>query len=184
MTPRTPRFSLMLLVCLAAAGCSAPRINTTRLGSIDLVNMTDQMTASLMQTPAVGLRSPASDPWRVTIDRVSNQTQDILPEGEKRAFIARLRAQLSQEPTLRQHQIHFIAPADQRQQTAELHTDAVVIRPTHALTATFYSASHFGRAARSDAYLAAFQLLDLVTNQIVWEDRYEVKYAVERNKLD
>lgn len=162
-------------------GCSAPSINTTRLGSVDLVTMTDQMAASLTSSPAAVSNARQ---WLVTMDRVSNQTNDIITEGEKRAFLARLRTQLNQSPALASRNITFVAPLDQRQGTTELQVAPTDIRPTHALTATIYAASNRSRAARSDAYLAAFQLLDLATNRIVWEDRYEVKYAVERNKLD
>lgn len=178
------RFVACLLIALPLVGCSVPKLNTTRLDSIDLVTMTDQMAASLTSSEAITGSDRSSKPWTVTMDRVSNQTNDIMPEGEKRAFLARLRAQLNQSPALASRNITFVAPLAQRQATEELQVAPTAIRPTHALTATFYAASERTRAARSDAYLAAFQLLDLKTNQIVWEDRYEVKYAVQRNKLD
>jgi hypothetical protein len=56
--------------------------------------------------------------------------------------------------------------------------------PTHVLTAEFYALTHADRLARSDAYVCAFQLMEMQSEQIIWEDRYEVKYQVERSRLD
>ena len=55
---------------------------------------------------------------------------------------------------------------------------------THALTATFYSVTTATRQARTDSYLCSFQLLDLSSDRITWEDRFEVKRGVLRNRMD
>ena len=41
-----------------------------------------------------------------------------------------------------------------------------------------------GRESRTDAYLCHFQAIDLHTDVLAWQDKYEVKYGVMRNKLD
>ncbi len=177
--------ALLLTAMVLVTGCSAPRINNTRLGSTDLVAMTDKMVTSLLSNPAVASRNPASPRWTVTLDRTSNQTNDVIPQGELWAFMARLRAQISQSPALKERNIVFVlskgsaAGLNERQADAEPNRAA----PDHALTATFYSLTTSGTGARSDAYLCAFQLLDN-GGQILWEDRYEIKRAVMRNELD
>ena len=55
---------------------------------------------------------------------------------------------------------------------------------SHALRATFLSDTQSSVRARVDAYLCAFQLLELESGRLVWEDAFEVKYAVERNAFD
>jgi hypothetical protein len=172
-----------IFACLIfLAGCGDPQIHSTRLGSADLVTMTDQMTASLMGSDSIASRGAASAPWVITMDRVSNQSSDIIPEREKWAFVARLRSQLNHSPALQQRNIRFVLSKHAAEQVAERYDQRLV--PTHALAATFYSITNLGRAARSDAYLCAFQLLDLRDDQLVWEDRYEVKYATVRNRFD
>ncbi len=178
---RVVRYCLLFMAgCLAATACSLPQVNTTRLGSVDLVAMTDRMAVSLINQPQVAQRTPESQPWIVTIDRVVNKTNDYLPESERWAFVARLRALLTANQTLARRNIRFVVPA-QQDQPDELINRAT---PTHALTATFHALTVADRRIRSDAYLCAYQLMDLRTDRVVWEDRYEVKYAVKRNKFD
>jgi len=171
---------LWLLVVAGVAGCSAPQVNTTRLDAIDLVAMTDQMTASLLNTPAIAQRNADSPPWVVTMYRAINRTSDYLLESERWAFVARLRAQLAKADALRQRNIRFVIPAGE--EPAEQIGDRTTA--THALYATFESLTVANRNIRSDTYVCAYQLTDLRTDKLVWEDRYEVKYAVERNKFD
>ncbi|QNN24784.1 hypothetical protein HED60_21735 [Planctomycetales bacterium ZRK34] len=175
------RAAIFMSVC-CLAGCGDPQINTTRLGSADLVTMTDQMTASLMSSDVIASRTTASAPWVITMDRVSNQSNDIIPEREKWAFMARLRSQLNNSQALSQRNIRFVLSKHAAEQVAERYDQRTT--PTHALAATFYSVTEAGRAARSDTYLCAFQLLDLRDDHVMWEDRYEVKYATVRNRFD
>ena len=166
-------------------GCSAPQIQNTRLGSADLVVMTDQMVESILASGRLAGRDADSDPWVVTLERVSNQTNDVLPQRELWAFMARVRASLAQSEQMRERNIRFVVPPRYAAQI-EAGPDAVGPRqtPTHALTATFYAATTAGRSGRTDMYLCAFQLLDLRTSELVWEDAYETKRAVARGRLD
>jgi len=169
-----------VVVCMVA-GCSPPQVNTTRLDSVDLVAMTDRMATSLLNTPAIAQRAAASPRWVVTIYRVFNETNDYLPESERWAFVARLRARLAEAEALKKRNIDFVMPAGKAG-----FADAAGPRatPTHALTATFHAHTVANRRIRSDTYICAYRLVDLKTDRLVWEDRYEVKYAVERNKFD
>ncbi len=174
------RVMLCLAVLTAMTGCSPPQVNTTRLGAVDLVAMTDQMAASLVNQPEIAARSADAEPWVVTIYRVINRTNDYLPEGERWAFVARLRAALARSNALAQRNIRWVLPAG-REPAERGGTRAT---PTHALTATFSSLTIADRNIRSDTYVCAYQLTDLRNDQVIWEDRYEVKYVVERTKFD
>lgn len=181
---RMMRIALLTMLAMSAAACSAPRVDNTRLASSDLVVMTDQMAASLAKALP---EPPSAGPgWIVTLDRVVNRTNDIIPDGEKWAFMARLRAQLAQTPDLKSRGVQFILPAAQRAQLNERQSNspADLHPPTHALTATFYALTTAGRQSRTDTYLCAFQLLELGTDRILWEDKYEIKKAVLRNSYD
>ncbi len=161
------------MVVSAAAmliGCSAPRVNNTRLTGTDLVAMTDAMVGSLANDPQVAARSGR---WIIAADRVVNHTNDIIPRREQQAYLARLRALLNEAEL----------PGMVFVREAELASIGRT-RPTHVLTAEFYALTHAGRTARSDAYLCTFGLVDLADDTVIWEDRYEVKYQVRRGKLD
>ncbi|MBI1369582.1 MAG: hypothetical protein GC162_13120 [Planctomycetes bacterium] len=183
MSVLSPMSRFAFLCCLLTlAACGAPQVNNTRLDAADLVAMSDQMTASLIASPAVVARTAASEPWIISMDRVSNQSNDIIPDREKWAFIARLRAQLSQSRALSERNLKFVLSYNTAGEVAERVGDRIT--PTHLLTATFYSATVANHQTRSDTYLCAFQLMSAKDDQILWEDKYEIKRAVMRNKLD
>ncbi len=176
----------IILAVLVSAGCSAPRVSNTRLGPDDLQAMTDQMVESLLNSRAVAGRSADSDFWIITLDRVSNQTNDVLPLRERWVFMNRLRARLNESDAMRQRNLAFVLSAEaaealNRRQREVWGRRAV---PTHALAATFSALTQFGHTGRSDTYLCAFRLTELASDLLVWEDRYEVKRTVVRNKLD
>ena len=172
--------TLILVVALAASlgGC-APKsegmaLQTTMLTSVDLVRMTDEMAVSLLNS-GVELKDRI-----VVTDRVVNRTNHIIDAGEKELFLAKLRVTLAQNPTIQAMGVVFVARPDELPEIAPQGKGA---GPTHALTATFYTLTQVTRSLREDAYACAFQLQDLRTREVVWEDAYEVRYAVERGKL-
>ncbi|MHB1156833.1 MAG: hypothetical protein ACYC26_08340 [Phycisphaerales bacterium] len=172
---------LLMMVLLTLASCGAPRVENVRLDSADLTAMTDRMAESLLINPAIASRTANDEPWVITLDRVTNDTSDIIPEGEKWAYMARLRALLSRSPALNAHALRFVLPSAHAQSLDE---PGRRLTPTHALAATFYTADNYSRQARSAMYLCAFELLDLRSDKIIWEDRYELKRSVTRSEWD
>lgn len=166
-------------VAAGLTGCAAPRVVTTQLTSTDVVKMTDSMTASFTADELISSRSPESDQWVFSIDRVRNLTEHPMTMQQRWATMARLRSRLAQTDFSRERNIVWILPPDLWQQYARDSYDPAAQRrlPTHSLHATFYSDTSSSLAGRSDAYLCAFTLTDLATGQIVWEDRFEVKYS-------
>jgi hypothetical protein len=167
--------------------CAAPRINTTTLTAADIVRMTDEMAADLAASPAIAQRNAASEPWVFTLDQVANRTEHLMDESERWGTMIRFRSRLSESFLARERHIRFVVPAVEWRRYADAefraNPDARLV-PTHALRAEFRSDTSTSARHRSDYYLCAFQLVDLRDAQLVWEDAYEVKYAITRNALD
>ncbi len=184
-TLRTIAPVVLCALGVVLGGCAAPRIQTTQLTSTDVVQMTDEMTASLTRDEFISTRSPSSEPWVFSIDRVRNLTEHPMSMNQRWATMARLRSRLAQTDFARERNIAWILPPDLWQQYAPDSYDPAAQRrlPTHSLHATFYSDTTSSLAGRSDAYLCAFTLTDLATGQIVWEDRFEVKYTQRSDSI-
>lgn len=178
---------LLLLTGVAAvAACSPAKTDNTRLQSADMVRMTQRMAISLSASDALASRDADSPLWTLTLDRVSNYTNDIIPAREKWAYMNRVRALLGESTVLQQRNLQFVLSRPWADELEDRHAEAVELRqtPTHALAATFFSLTQYSHAARIDAYLCAFQLIDLSDDRVLWEDSWEVKRGVLRNPFD
>ena len=170
-----------LILLSSSAGCSPPTVRTTFLGSVDLVDMTDRMAVSFANDPVIGRRSDASERWVISIDRVANGTYQVMPSREKWLYVARMRALLDESDLARRWNIVWVVPPERWPAAAgELDTEDVPGRlpPTHLLSAEFQTLTSTSAAGRSDMYVCAFQLTELEYGRLVWEDFWEVKYAV------
>ncbi len=189
------------IVCLLVMGCAASsssnphrngsggRLETTMLTSVDLVRMTDAMARSLV---ASGIdfqyreNSAPDNRFIIVTYRVVNRTNHIIEAGEKELFLNRLRTLLNQQGVLRAEGVVFVARPDELSVYSEPMGDAESKNstgPTHALTATFATLTNVDRQHRADSYECAFQLQELKTRQIVWEDAYTVEYSTGRGKM-
>lgn len=145
--------------------------------------MTDRMAQSFVSDDLIGRRSADDEPWIISIHRVVNHTNQIIRESEKWLYLARLRATLAQSDLAEAHSIIWIIPPERWPIVAEelgVSEEPYGLRmdPTHLLTAEFHALTRTSGHGRSDAYLCSYQLLDLDTGTIVWEDTWEVKRAV------
>ncbi len=181
-------FLLGMVIC--STGCGGPpKVRTTFLNSVDLLDMTDRMAASFANDAVIGERSPDDKPWVISINRVANHTNQIIPEREKWLYIGRLRAVLAQSPIARDRSIIWVIPPERwpiiaHEIGAPEEPYGLRMAPTHLLTAAFHSLTLTHAQGRSDTYVCDFQLLDLATSRIVWEDRWEVKRAIEGLTFD
>jgi len=175
---------LCLLVLLPLGGCGGPpRVRTTFLRSVDLIDVTDRMAQSFAGDEVIGARNPADGPWIISIHRVVNHTNQIIPDREKWLYIGRLRARLAQSELTAQRSIIWIIPPERWPivaQELDVPEEPYGLRmnPTHLLTAEFHALTNTSGRGRSDAYVCDYQLLNLDTGAIVWEDAWEVKRAV------
>jgi hypothetical protein len=178
----TTRLTLLGLL-LAFAGCaSPPQARTTFLNSVDLVNMTDRMAESFVHDATIGTRQQHEQPWVISINRVVNHTNQIIPERERWLYLGRMRALLAQTDIAQQRNIIWIVPPERWPMIAEeLGTShepyGLRMNPTHQLTAEFHALTLTSAGGRSDTYVCSFQLIDLGTGSLVWEDAWEVKHA-------
>ena len=187
-----PALVLVVTACPTLAwlpACSPPRVQTTFLRSVDLVDMTTRMAESFAATPAIATRTPASPRWIISIDKVANNTNQIIPEGEKWAYIGRLRAQLAQTRISDERNLVWIVPPERwpeiaREIDATAEPRDLRLPPTHVMTATFSALTTTSGQGRADAYLCAFQLVDLGSGALVWEDAWEVKRDIAGKTWD
>ncbi|MCP3905846.1 MAG: hypothetical protein GY715_19660 [Planctomycetes bacterium] len=186
------RAGVVLVVIALLAGCGdagPPRARTSFLQNVDLVAMTDSMARSFASDPVIGARSPDSERWIVSIHRVANYTNQVIPDREKWLYVGRLRAVLQQSDLAQQRNLVWIIPPERWPIVAEelgVSTEPYGLRldPTHLMTAEFHALTNTSGAGRSDAYLCDYQLVDLQRGTITWEDRWEVKRTVHGRTYD
>ncbi len=167
-----------VITAVAALGCSAPAARTTFLRSVDLVDMTDQMARSFAADPVIGQRTPADDPWVVSIAPVANQTNQIIPSREKWLYVVRLRSLLARSDLAYRRHIVWVIPPEQWPPAAdELADPELRTRPTHVLAAQFQTLTNTSGSGRSDMYVCSFQLTTPASGRLVWVDWWEVKRA-------
>jgi hypothetical protein len=174
-----PRIALLLLAPLLAGCGGPPRANTTFLRSVDAVDMTDRMARSFAADADIG---GGTEPWIISLHRVANQTNQLIPEREKWLYMGRLRALLATSGLTRERNIVWVIPPERWPMVAEelgVSEEPYGLRldPTHLLTAEFHALTVTSGRGRSDTYVCDFQLLDLATGVIAWEDAWEAKRA-------
>lgn len=180
----------MVLGLLATGGClSPPRARTTFLGSVDLVDMTDGMAQSFAADPVLSRRSGEDEPWVISVYRVVNHTNQIIPEREKWLYVGRLRALLAQSDVARRYRLIWVIPPERWPMVAEelgVSKEPYGLRldPTHLLSAEFNALTTTSGAGRADTYVCSYQLTDLRDGQVVWENLWEVKRAVAGRTYD
>lgn len=164
-------------------------LETTMLTSVDLVQMTAAMARSLLAS-GIDFRGSAAEgnPFIIVTDRVVNRTNHIIETGEKELFLTKLRVLLNQQPALKAEGVIFVARPDELSIYSELPANPEMPTPqfqgpTHALTATFATLTNIDRQQRTDTYECAFQLQELKSRLIVWEDAYTVRYSTARGKM-
>ncbi|MCE9591117.1 MAG: hypothetical protein K8S99_11395 [Planctomycetes bacterium] len=178
--PRVLRILPLTAALLLLAACAPSR--STRMTVSDWEVMGSAMAASLAQSPAITRRTPASEPWVVSIDKVQNLTSDVMTEGEQWGIIARLRGTLPMRALKDQKNIAFVIPPEQMKKVQQSGAAAGVDgqfgerrKPTHLMTATFRSVTRAQAERRTELYYAEFELLDIHDGVPVWTDRFEYK---------
>jgi hypothetical protein len=173
------------VIVLALLGCRSPG-RTTVLTHDDLDVATREMAASLAASSFLADRAPDSPPIVVTINKVENLTSDIIPPAEQWMTMARLQGSLPIRQLSRDRNIRFQIPPERRRLVEgaggrvppEQQQQYV---PTHVMTALFRSSTRTGRDGkghvdvRQDYYLLQYQITELQSRQIVWEDAFEFK---------
>ncbi len=178
-----------ILFLLTGCGTALDTGHNTALDSTDLIEMTDQMSASILGNPAIAQAIALHGPLKVVVEPVINEmTAEVLPAGAADAFTARLRTLLSHHAPdkftwilnlnafrkLRNQELDGIVPGPSPEE----------INPDYALTATFTSMANESETARSDYYVCTFSLQNIQDRTVLWMGKYEVKKRAVKGFLD
>ena len=182
-------FLLGFSAALTGCGTAVSQGTNTALSGMDLQQMTDQMSMSIMASPAVQQAIADKGKLRVVVEPVENfMTAEILPRGPAEAFTARVRALLAQHAP---NQFTWIMNRDayyrlraQELEKIDLGPNPEAIQPEYALHARFYSITNETSQSRSSSYLCMYDLTNLLTRQVLWTDKYEVQKAAVKGFLD
>lgn len=182
--------ALIITCTLTLAGCGgSPTVRTTFLNSVDLANMTNHMATSFAQDDLISDRNQGDTPWVIAINRVTNHTNQVIPEREKWLYLARLRARLAQSHVAEARSLIWVIPPEQwsavqEELGAPAAPPELRMSPTHQMTAEFYTLTSSSGAGRADTYHCAFSLFDLTTGAEIWRDAWEVKHWMEGRTYD
>jgi hypothetical protein len=178
-----------LLVLMAGCGTAVDTGQNTALDSADLIQMTDEMSASILGNQAVQQAIAQRGALKVVVEPVTNEMYaEVLPVGAADAFTARLRSLLSRHAPdkftwilnlrafnkLRNEELEGVAPGPSPEE----------INPEYALTATFTSMANESDSARSDYYVCTYSLQNLKDRTVLWNGKYEVKKRAVKGFLD
>lgn len=153
----------------------------------DFEAMTAAMAQSLLRSDAFAQRGSDSEPWVISIQKVTNLTSDVMPQREQWSIMAQLRGAAPIASLWHEKHVAFVLPAER---VVELRRSGVEYgeafgagrEPTHVMTATFRSATRAQDKHRTELYYTEFEIIDLRTGGPVWHDRFEFKRAA-RGKL-
>ena len=154
-------------------------VTGTGVESQDLVAVTDKMARSILGIPQI---ANAPQPPRIVLDSVVNNTRFAI---NKDLFNTRIRSELNRKSL---GKVQFLA----RDRMTSLDKERELKRAGEVTSATdpkaqeFLGADYFltgelqgmstkTKAGTSDYILYAFQLIDVRTSVIVWEDNAEIK---------
>jgi hypothetical protein len=183
---RATAIILCLLPMLVPAGCASSRPgdprHSTRLTVEDIEAMAAAMADSLARSDALAARTPDSERWVISIDKVLNLSSDVMTESEQWAIIAKVRGSLPIQALARQKNVVFVMPPERVEALKDELADETFTQPigserhpTHTMTATFRSVTRADAEHRTELYYCEFELLDLGGGPPVWADRFEYK---------
>ena len=198
MKPTILKLSLLLTTAALVAGCASSGVKNpsgtgvtqmrpdeqgfvagTGVESQDLVQVTDKMARSVLAIPQI---ANAAAPPIVVLDPVDNQTRFPI---NKDIFLTRIRSELNSKC---RGKVMFLARDRMAalEKERNLKREGAVTASSDPLVQEFKGADYFltgtlqGLSTRtskgtSDYILYAFQLIDVRTSAIVWEDNAEIK---------
>lgn len=139
-----------------------------QLGSADLVVASEQAVASIADVSEI---RDEEGPTVVVMDRIENETSD--PSADFQIYLARIRALLNESGA--QRDLAFVADRSRassiRAREGLSSEEPTRVRPKYALTGIFYDMPR----GQTNYNLLTFQLIDLTSELVIWENSYEVK---------
>ncbi len=166
------------LIALLVTGCaSAPK--TSRIDVSDFDAMAAAMAESLSSSEALATRGPGSEPWVITVDKVTNLSDDVMTTAEQWSVMQRIAGSLPVRALRENQNVSMVLPRGRSDAVlAEAEGQlpgALRTTPTHVLHATFRSLERTQADRRTDVYFCEFELFDIADGEPVWTDRFEYK---------
>jgi hypothetical protein len=183
-------FCLLPTAFCILAGCTENTATShgqsSALDSGNLIQMTDDMSAKILASPAVRQEIAKAGKLKVVIQPVENKMiGEVLPKGPANAYMARLRSLLQDRAADR---FAWVMNRDAwyslRNSEVDPGPDPNRVQPEYALTASFYSITDESSKHRTAYYLCVYRLTDLTGGVTLWTDKYEVKKTVVKGFLD
>ena len=184
MTLSLPR----LMIAALLVGCAAPKVGeSTRLTSSDYVYTISETRRKLMESDLLRNRTESSPKMTVTINKVTNLTSDLIPEGEQWGFVSSVWSNPDVQALARSKNIVTQIQPEVMERHRLQHEGAGTIfqPPTHLMSAEFNSATQWNRNRegfvddRIDQYLMNYTMTDAKTGQVVWSAIVEFKRAAK-----
>jgi len=186
------------VILCAVAGCTPEGVrkvdlmsadegfSDSALESSDIIRMSSQMAPSILRCSDVMSRTSGNRAV-IVIDRIKNETslRDLRVSD---VSLRRLQMELHKHAGDR---VLFVVRRFTQQRLAKERADlrddydyypipglseSKRRKPDYALAGTFYD----HKEKKGTYHLCTFELVNLVTGHVVWEDRYEVKRAAQR----
>lgn len=153
------------------------------LESADIVAMAGQMGPSIVRSKEIVERTP-EDRAVIVIDRIENRTSErdfAVSDVSLRKLRAELNRYASDRIVFVVRRFTYEQLAKERQDEYDYYPvpgleESKRRKPDYALKGVFYD----DKEKKGTYHLCTFQLVNLTTGDIVWEDRYEVKRAADR----
>ena len=188
MTKHFAITTVLLITLLAGCGenTAVSHGRNTALDSANLIEMTEQMTGSIVADPKVQSDLNQKGKLKVVIQPVENRmVGEVLPRGAKEAFVARLRNLLAERAP---DKFTWVMNRDNwyalRDKELDRGPDPNRVQPEYGLTARFSSITDESSKHRSSYYLCVYTLTDINSGQLLWTNQYEVKKSAVKGFLD
>jgi len=182
-------------LCVAAVtvgGCaSGSKSSRMRLDDYDHIaaEIAAKLRDKLATSDEFARRTADSPPMVITITKVRNEmTAEMLSEATKWYLMAKLKSALPLATLSHEKNMVFTVSAEHLRAARRRGTVdegfAAERAPTHDMVATFKSVVRSSGMDRTDAYFCEFELLDLGTGEVVWDDAVEFKRTAHGRSWD
>ena len=182
----------MLLMAGMVAGCaSGPKSSRMTVDDYEYIatEISAKLKAKLAVSDPLAERTPDSPKMVIAITKVRNEmVAEMMPEATKWYLMAKIKSTLPLALLSRDKNILFTISAEHlraaRQRGTVAEDFAAERKPTHTMVATFRSVVRSTGKDRTDVYFCEFELLDLETGEIVWNDTVEFKRTAHGRSWD
>ena len=163
----------LALVLAACAGNARP--GSTRLSIGDMTEIAGRTAQALAAGPFLAERTPESEPVVIAINRVENNTSDVITRSEQWYLMQSVANEVFER--FRDRNVTMVIPAERlalAKRRGAIETRGGQTRePTHVMTARFTTVTRSDAGGRTELYQADYQITKIATGEVVWADAVE-----------